>query len=121
MHWAAHPDQQSRAKLAGVIAARDPGLVHAKDGGGRTPLHHAAMCVSEAVARVLLAAGADKDEKEFMTGDTPLHIAAQRGSEGLARALLAAGANKAAKDNAGVTPLHVAQQQGHAALVALLS
>jgi len=103
MHWVAH--QQSRAKLAGVIAARDPGLVHAKDGVGRTPLHHAAMFGSEAVARVLLAVGAEKDEKD-LCGATPLNMAAEHGCKAVARVLLAAGADKHAPDNGGHTPLH---------------
>ena len=76
LHWAAEDD--SRAKLAGVIAARDPCLVHATDFDERTPLHDAAKNGSEAVARVLLAAGADKQAKDD-NGDTPLHWAQKEG------------------------------------------
>ena len=76
LHWAAEKD--SRAKLAGVIAARDPDLVHATDFDGRTPLHYAAMHSSEAAARALLAAGADKQAKDD-DGDTPLHWAQREG------------------------------------------
>ena len=118
LHWAAYDDSQ--AKLAGVIAAREAGLVNAQDVRGGTPLHLAARQGCEAVARMLLAAGADKDAKDCR-GETPLHMAVMNGSEAVARALLAAGADKHAEDNCGQTPLHMAQEEGHAALVALLS
>jgi hypothetical protein len=42
----------SRAKLAGVIAARDAGLVSATDLWGATPLHLAAMCGHEAMSPI---------------------------------------------------------------------
>jgi ankyrin repeat protein len=129
MHWAALDD--SRAKLAGVIAARDPGLVNASDLYGETPLHVAAVYGSEAAAlaaggrealvRALLTAGADTNAKDDENGCTPLHWAVEQGSEDAARALLAAGADKNATNNRGETPLHYAQQEGNAALVALLS
>jgi len=80
LHWAAKGD--ARAKLAGVIAARDPGLVNAQDRHGRTPLHMAVMRGCEAVARELLAAGADKHAKDT-NGETPLHLAQERGHAAL--------------------------------------
>ena len=118
LHWAAR--DESRAKLAGVIAARHAVLVNATNKSGDTPLHHAATRGSDAVARTLLAAGADKEAQDA-PGRTPLHVAAMCGKEAVARALLEAGADKDAKDNDGVMPLHYAQKGGHKALVALLS
>ena len=124
LHWAAG---FGLSKLVGVISARDPGralitrsLVHAKNSVGETPLHLAGMQGCEAVARVLLAAGADTDATD-KRGRTPLHLAAFSKREAVARALLAAGADKHTKDRAGDTPLHLAQQNGNTALVALLS
>ena len=80
MHWAA--DDDSRAKLVGVIAARESGLVHAKDRNGSTALHRAVMHGREAVARVLLAAGADKHAPN-RRGQTPLHLAQEKGHAAL--------------------------------------
>jgi len=120
LHWAAQ--DKLRAKLAGVIAARDAGLVNAKDDGGETPLHVAARYGCEAMARVLLAAGADTEAQD-KSRRTPLHVAARSGAAGTeatARVLLAAGADKNAKAVFGNTPLYYAQCEGHAALVALL-
>ena len=117
MHWAAQGD--SRAKLVGVIAARDAGLVNAKDNAGGTPLHVAAMDGSAAVALVLLAVGANTQAKN-MDGGTPLHIAAVHNCEVVARDLLAASAAKDAKDGGGQTPLHVAAQHGSEAVARAL-
>jgi len=107
MHWAAEDD--SRAKLAEVIAARDAGLVNATNMNGWTPLHMAAQAGHEAVAQVLLAAGADKDAKD-RGGLTPLHRAAICGHKAVARVLLAAGADKNAMDKQGRTPMFLAQK-----------
>ena len=84
MHWAA--DDDSRAKLVGVIAARESGLVHAKDRNGSTALHRAVMHGREAVARVLLAAGADKHAKDNR-GETPLQMAQGQGHAALVAVL----------------------------------
>ena len=106
LHWAANDD--SRAKLAGVIAARKPGLANAKENmSGDTPLHYAAMRGREAMARVLLAVGADK-KAQNNDGLTPLHMAMNHRGEAVVRELLAAGADKHAKNNDGDTPLHLA-------------
>jgi len=75
MHWAA--SDESRAKLASVLAARDTGLVNVKEKHGNTPLHLAALFGFEAVARALLAAGADR-KAEDKYGQRPLHLARRR-------------------------------------------
>ncbi|CAE7938928.1 ASB3, partial [Symbiodinium sp. KB8] len=71
------------------------------------------------VARLLLAANADKD-KAMLDGATPLFIAAQKGQLEVARLLLEANANmdKAAQD--GTTPFFVAASYGQLEVVRLL-
>ena len=60
-----------------------------------TPLHEAAVGGSEAVARLLLGAGADPNTKGGQHGWTPLHWAAMYDSgEAVARRLLDAGARR---------------------------
>ena len=60
-----------------MIVARDARLVHGTDENGHTPLHHAAARGREAVARVLLAAGAVRNATDD-EGRTPLHLAANK-------------------------------------------
>ena len=72
MHWAAG-DGGTRAKLAGVIAARDAGLVNTPNNDGCTPLHDAMWFGCEAVAQALLAAGADTKAQD-REGCTPLYF-----------------------------------------------
>ena len=124
MHWAAR--DESRVKLAGVLAARDAGLVNVKDQFFRnTPLHLAVSDVMdvmgsledgyedgcEAVTQALLALGADTTAKDN-AGRTPLHQAAVSGSEAVVRALLTAGADTNAIDRQGCTPLRLAAEHG---------
>jgi ankyrin repeat protein len=62
---------------------------------------------SIAVIRVLLAHGADIDERN-PTGETALHGAAGRGAPAVIRFLVASGADLSARDTTERTPLHVA-------------
>ena len=80
MHWAACDN--STAKLATVIAARDPGLLHSRDDIGCTPLHMAVLMYCEVVARALLEAGADQHAKNT-NGETPLQRAQKNGYKDL--------------------------------------
>ena len=105
LHWAAQ--DESRAKLAGVIAARHAGLVNVKDQCENTPLHYAAMHVMQ----VLLAAGADTRAKNGV-GRTALHLAVMLGRYDMVPALLAGGADKKALDNNGRTPYAYAAMGG---------
>ncbi|MBI3181617.1 MAG: ankyrin repeat domain-containing protein [Myxococcales bacterium] len=113
--------------------------IGAKDGGGKTALHHAS---DAAVARRLLDRRAEPNAKDA-EGWTPLHHAAWKGDEALARLLLERGADPAAasteeatlcaeeneKDGSciadvelppGTTPLQVASKAGHARVAAVL-
>jgi len=72
-----------------------------------------------AVVELLLAAGADVNEKEA-GGRTALHYAAWENHAAVIELLLAAGADINAKSNYGGTALHYAAEQGHASVVELL-
>jgi ankyrin repeat protein len=125
-----------------ALLEREPGLVSARDGAGRTPLLVAAYFSQTdpaesspylagtgeygrklqaeylkpvEVARLLLAAKADvnaRDAEDF----TALHWAAMRGNTALIGVLVAGGADVNAPDKTYLaTPLHLAVRGGHAA------
>lgn len=71
--------------------------------GAEAVVHIAALTDRPAIARALLAAGADPNALGA-AGLTALHVARIRGSHGVAQALLAAGADPQARDGAGRTP-----------------
>lgn len=102
MRRAVHKAAESGdAALVAKIVKKAPELAgHRRDLDGRTPLHLAA---SEAVAKLLLDAGADPAAGD-QNGNTPLHTAT---SADAARLLLERGAKAEAKNSSGATPLHV--------------
>jgi ankyrin repeat protein len=88
---------------------------------GRTPLHHAALDGTVAVAKRLLSKGADpsaRDDNHW----TPLHFAVQAECLALVKLLLHAGAEVDARDSDGNTPLLKAtfQYTDDKAIIALL-
>jgi len=108
-----------RAAMAGACArcfTTTGPLLAAASQGGRTPLHKAVEDGHALSVKVLLEAGADKEEKDEK-GLTPLAEAAGRGHAALVAMLLAAGADKEAKGPLGLTPLGLAAGRGHAAVV----
>lgn len=76
------------------------------------PLHAAAAGRHIEVCRVLLAAGADVNDRE--RGDiTPLHQAAEHGDVEMVELFLSAGADAAARLPDGRTPADLADEHGH--------
>lgn len=80
-----------------------------KDGGEHTPLYSVANECSidgaDAVARVLVRAGAAVDAQDGAIQCTALHMAARRGNVAVAAVLLDLGADIDANDRRGDTPL----------------
>lgn len=96
----------------------NPDGVHART--GNTALMGVAFKGDEAIARRLIAAGADV-ERRTATGQTALMMAVTYGQNGIAELLLAAGADPEARDNAGHSARSLAQTRGNAVMAARLS
>lgn len=144
IHQAARDGDAVRIKS---LLDADPGLVHLKDGSGRTPLITAAFASRAEpaesspylagireygeklkteymkpveAAKVLLAAGAAVDARDN-EDYTALHWAALRGNKALVSVLVAAGAAVGAVDKTfRATPLHLAVRAGHLAAAGAL-
>jgi uncharacterized protein len=78
-----------------------------KDGGGLTPLVYAARENCMECAQMLVAAGADVNQRTFY-GWTPLLVATQNRHYKLAQYFLEHGANPNTPNNGGWTPLYLA-------------
>ena len=84
-----------------------------------TPLFVASEGGDEKIARILLAAGADPDDRD-MDGNTPLIAAARAGFAPIVRMLLEAGADPGLKTVRGVTAFQAARMGGHTAVAEML-
>ncbi|NAZ34551.1 MAG: hypothetical protein GU356_09810 [Pyrobaculum sp.] len=93
--------------------------LNAKNEGGWTPLHLAALNGRVDIVATLLEHGADPNVQDKF-GRTPLHLAASEGRVEVVRLLLERGADPNAKYEDGWTPLHVAASEGHVDVVRLL-
>jgi ankyrin repeat protein len=103
-----------------AVLAEDPGLIHARDGEQRTPLHYAARGGAVPVGALLLDRGAEIDAQDH-GGESPLHYAALRGHDDFVRLLLDRGANTEVREAYGRTPLLlVARERGNVAMATLL-
>lgn len=81
----------------------------AAQGDGMTALHWAAELGNEALARVLVDAGASLEPTTRLGAYRPLHLAARNGHAGVLRVLLEGGASPSVTTSTGdVTPLHFA-------------
>jgi ankyrin repeat protein len=92
--------------------------VNAKDEGGQTPLHRAALRGHKEIVELLIANGADRNAKD-LNGRTPLHYATFGYNETV-ELLLASGTDVNPKDRGGQTPLDLAIQQKKPETAALL-
>jgi len=103
---------------ARVLAARGAEKVDLSQKTDRLLVHPAVKKVDAVLVGLLLANGADADERDERA-ETPLHRAAQAGYKDVARALLDGGADIEARDDHGITALHYAAR-GHAGVTKLL-
>jgi len=85
-----------------------------------TPLHSAAAAKKVAIARLLIAHGANVNAAQTESGFTPLHEAAANGDIEFARLLLEHGANINAEMKDGKTPLAFALSHNQTEMVAFL-
>jgi ankyrin repeat protein len=101
------------------LLAQEPGLTHAKDALGDTPLHVAAQVGNVELAGLLLAAKADANARAN-AGWTALHWAAYGNNPAMAGLLLRNHADPNVANSVGYTPLHWAAWRNNRELVELL-
>ncbi len=109
-------------QVARLLREGVPADASSTEGWSRTALDRAIVAEQTDVVRLLLAAGADPDQR---TGayheDMPLRFAAPRGMIDIIRLLLDAGADPDGRlDDRQTTPLILAAGEGHAAIVEML-
>lgn len=90
--------------------------VNTTDSEGNSILYHAVSNASEAMTRLLLSNGADKNIQNTR-GETLAHAAAKNGRTLLIPLLKELGLNLNARDKGGNTPLLIAAKSGHVAMV----
>ncbi len=106
------------AYVEGLIA-RDPSRVHLPDGKRRTPLMYAAANGQLAVAKLLVAHGANPGRKIGHV-ETPLTLAVDRSDAELVRLLLKYKADPMLQPSGSGNSLHHAARAGNAAIMRLL-
>jgi ankyrin repeat protein len=104
---------------ATTMVERDTSLIDAEDNAGNTPLHHAAVTGSMAIADMLLSKGA-RINSVNNGWNTPLHEAVSNGKEELAKMLIEKGADIGKQNAMGNSPLHIAAQHNRKATAELL-
>jgi ankyrin repeat protein len=94
--------------------------VNSKNKYGKTALHFSAGTGKAEVVQMLLAHGANANERESQIGDVPIISAAASGSIETAHALLVRGANVNEKNKLGGTALMRATMNGRSEMVLFL-
>ncbi|XP_034836077.1 ankyrin repeat domain-containing protein 49 [Maniola hyperantus] len=107
--WAAENGELETLK---ELITKQPGLVHARDTDGYTPLHRAAYSNHINIISYLLSVGANIGAKTEL-GWTPLHSACNWNNYASAARLLAAGADPTAFSDGEQTPMHLAAAMSH--------
>ncbi|XP_049881041.1 ankyrin repeat domain-containing protein 49-like [Pectinophora gossypiella] len=107
--WAAENGEVEALK---EILSSQPGLVHARDSDGYTPLHRAAYGNHVTAISYLLSMNASVSAKTEL-GWTPLHSACNWNNYLAAARLLAAGADPTAVSDGDQTPLHLTSAISH--------
>lgn len=123
LHYAARLDQVEvmHVILAGSsVAAKERRMMHT-DAAGRTPLHVAAECGAEAVAKLLIDFGASRLDLRDAVQRSPAHTAAKAGHLNVLTALLEVDPDvQTTEDLFRRTPLHLSAGYGRADCVAYL-
>jgi ankyrin repeat protein len=107
------------------VRPRAPGYIAL--GPNDTPLHAATENDQKAIIDILIATGADLNQRTVLehsgrsTEDSaPIHVASKNGYEEILKALLLAGANVDLGNATGDTLLHMAASKGHKGALAIL-
>jgi ankyrin repeat protein len=85
-----------------------------------TPLHYAAVCGLQGIAKFLTVGHGVIDSRDFHDDLTPLHVASSYGYLEVVRILVEQRADMAAQDNHQKAPLHAASGEGHVDVVRFL-
>ena len=110
-----------RDEVAETLVARGADVNRVSDNAMRVqPLHSAVAGNHTALARRLLAAGANVNTAQ-RGGFTPLMGAAQNGNAALVQELLTAGANPDAYTEEGQSAAELSREEGHTRVLAILS
>lgn len=122
---------RGRTPLLDAVACRHESVVRQLVGAGAdvdivdmlgdTPLNLAARQRSVSMARLLLEAGANPNEREWRCGQTPLSVASEEGRDDVVDLLLEHGADVGIADDLGVIPLEYALKNGHDGIAQMLA
>ncbi|KAI1171883.1 ankyrin repeat-containing domain protein [Nemania sp. FL0916] len=119
LHWAV--PSKSKESLACVDALLHAGAnINAMARDGYSIMHCVAEYNQVVIGRRLIAAGADVNPANPISGSTPMHRAAYYNSVDMIRCLYDAGANLESENNGKVTPLFYAIERGAKEALALL-
>jgi cyclase len=110
--------QGDLAKIKRLLE-KNPGLLEARSGNEKTPLHFAAQGGHMEIVELLLGNGADVNAKNIAL-ETPLHYAAAMGFKEIVDLLISKGAVLNSGTTNGSTPLHYAANFGNPEIIQVL-